>query len=501
MKILFVNFNLRATCGINHGLAVLSAVLKRNNHKVELIFLSEELGYGFDLQRIRRDILQVDPDVIGISLVETQRKYAIDFCKDLCSYCRGFVICGGPYPTMDPEGCLSLEGVSAVCIGEGEDALLELIAALECGSNYRNIRNLWFKLPDGSILKNKLRPFKNINELPPEDKELFDLNSLLRLKNFQLETMLGRGCNSHCSYCINHSYLEQYRHFCEERVTVKEYVRSKNKGTVLAEIKNAISNHPEIQKIAFIDDNFLGYQDLQNFCMRYDKEIGLPFICNVNPLSLDATKGRWLKDCGCEIIRLGVESGSERIKREILKRPISNQTIAEASQVASDLGLKTSFYNMMGLPTESREEVFETLRLNALLKPDIVKLMTFYPFKNTALYDLCARLDLIDYEKKETLDNYDTFSCLRFPHGHDLFLYKMQTAFNWVLNLYLDNTASSRYGALITAIEKMNEADWKQFDFASVDEEVSNEFKKRGILHYAKSINRSLAIKVPGDNA
>lgn len=498
MKVLFMNFNLGATCGINHGLAVLSAVLKKNSHKVELIFLCEELGYCFDLKRIRDDILSINPDVIGISLMETQHKYAVEFCKDLSSYYNGFIICGGAYPTMDPEACLAMPGVRAVCVGEGEETLVELIDALELGKDYKNIKNLWVKLPDGSIVKNKLRPFKSLTELPPEDIELFDLKKILPIKKFQLEAIIGRGCVHQCSYCINASYLEQYRRLGEEPFSANNFLRAKNLDTVLAEIKDAVSKHSEIEKIAFVDDNFLLHQDLKNFCMRFRREIGLPFICNVNPLSLDISKAKLLNDCGCEVIRLGVESGSERIKKEIMKRPISNQRISEASQIASDSGLKISFYNMIGLPTESKEELFETLRLNASLQPDFVKVMTFYPFKKTALYDLCETLNLIDCEKRETLDNYDTFSCLHFAKDYKLFLEKIQMAFNWYLNLFLNNIASLRYGELISMTEKMNEAGWKQFDFLSVDEEVSNEFKKRGILHYRKFINRSLAIKVPG---
>jgi radical SAM superfamily enzyme YgiQ (UPF0313 family) len=500
VRILFMDFNLNATPGINNGLAILSAVLKKNNHQIGLIFLCEELGYSFELSRIRQDILKAKPDVIGISLMETQLKYMVDFCNDLRTYYKGFMICGGPHPTMDPEGSLSIRGIDAVCVGEGDDALVELAAALEAGKDYKNISNLWFKLPNGLIIKNKLRPFKNLNELPAEDKELFNLDKILPIKNYQLETIRGRGCVYGCSYCINHSYLEKYLQLCEKAVTTKEYVRAKKMDTVLTEIKDTVRKHPQIQKIAFIDDDFLMYPDLENFCTKYREEIDLPFICNVNPLSFNFSKGKLLREGGCEVIRLGVESGSERIKKEVMKRPISNKSISRTSNGAIELGLGTSFYNMIGLPTETKEDILKTLRLNAALRPDFVKLMTFYPFKNTPLYNLCIKLNLIDINKRDSLDNYDTYTCLRFSPMHQLFLKKIQTAFNWYINLFLDNAASPRYKALIKTIESMTEDELEKFDFLAVDEEVSRNVRKKGVLHYSKFLNRSLAVKFPSEH-
>lgn len=498
MKVLFINLNIGSTAGINNGLAILSAVLKDKGHKVGLIFLCEELGYNFDLKRMKQDILKYGADVIGISLMEPQFKYMESFCEDLSNYYKGFVVCGGPYSTMNPEDVLSVEGVDAVCVGEGEDAILELVHALESGEDYTHIKNLWFKSNNGTIIRNKLRPFKDLNDLPPEDKELFDLDKILPLKNYQLEMVLGRGCIYRCSYCINQPYFDKYKSLCDRPVSVKEYIRMKNVDTAIMEIKDAISNHPRIKKIAFIDDNFIMYDSfLEEFLQKYKEEIGLPFMCNANPIVYNATKGRLLREAGCDDIRFGVESGSERVKKDIMNRPVSNRSVINVFKINKELGLMTSSFNMVGLPTETKEEVFETLKLNALIMPDTIKLMTFYPFKNTPIYDLCEKLNLIDYDKKFELDNYDTFTCLKFPPQHQLFLKKIQTAFNWYINLFLEDGTSSKYGELIKDIERMNEEEWDKYDFYAVDEEVSHNFRKKGVPHYSKFVNRSLAVKFP----
>lgn len=497
MKVLFINFNLGSTPGINNGLAVLSAMLKKEGHKVGLIFLCEELGYDFNRERIRRDIAGFGPDILGLSLMETQLKYAAELLKGIRQYYKGFIICGGPYPTMDPEGCLSLDGVDAVCVGEGEGAVCEVAEALASGADTSRIKNIWLK-KRGEVIKNRLRPFIDLNGLPPDDKELFDLERILPLKNYQLETMVGRGCIYQCSYCINESYVKKYRQLCERPVTMKDYIRFKRIDAAISEIKDTVARHPTIKKVAFIDDNFImdeGY--LSDFCAEYKKEVGLPFMCNANPVSYSASKARILKDGGCDDVRFGIESGSERLKKEILNRPIPNRKAEEAFRINRHLGLMASSFNMIGLPTETKEEVFETLRLNARVMPDTVKVMTFYPFKNTPIYDLCERMALIDYDRKYELQNYDTFTCLKFPADHRLFLKKMQACFNWYLNVLLGNEASEEYRKLTDRAESMDEPEWDGYDCRAADEEISRRMREENITHYSKFINRSLAVKFP----
>lgn len=430
--------------------------------------------------------------------MEPQFSYMKRFCNDLRSYYNGFVICGGPYPTMDTEEVLSVKGVDAVCIGEGEDALSELTDSLESGKDYRNIRNLWIMLPDGSIIRNRLRPFIDIKTIPPEDKGLFELDKIVPFKNYQLEMTLGRGCVYTCSYCINQSYLNKYNRLSEKPVNLRGYVRIKDIDAAIREMKDTLIYYPQIKKIAFVDDNVFMYDNfLEDFSKKYKEEIGLPFMCNANPMSFITSKAKLLKDAGCDDIRFGVESGSKRIKTEIMKRSATNRKVIETFKAAKALGMMTSSFNMIGLPTETKDEVFETLKLNAVIMPDSVKLMTFYPFKNTPMYDLCKNLYLIDNRKKETLDNYDSATCLKFPHYYQLFLKKVQTAFNWYINLFLNNSASAEYKKLVNMIEAMKADDWEQFDFYAVDREVSERLQKKGSMHYSKFINRSLAVKFP----
>ena len=116
-----------------------------------------------------------------------------------------FSVFGGPHPTFFPE-MIEKEGVDAVCIGEGEYAMLELMNRLEQGKPADDIQNFWIK-SNGTTKKNMVRPLiEDLDELPFLDRELMyegdkDLK-LSRNKGF----FAGRGCPYRCTYCFNHTH-------------------------------------------------------------------------------------------------------------------------------------------------------------------------------------------------------------------------------------------------------------------------------------------------------
>lgn len=73
----------------------------------------------------------------------------------------------------------------------------------------------------------------------------------------------------------------------------------------------------------------------------------------------------------------------------------------------------------------------------------------------------------------------------------------LQMAFNWYINIFLDNESSSYYEKLVAVIESMDEIEWKDYDFQSADKEASKQMRETGVLHYSKFVNRSLAVKWP----
>jgi len=86
---------------------------------------------------------------------------------------------------------------------------------------------------------------------------------------------------------------------------------------------------------------------------------------------------------------VGIESGSERILKEICNRQTQVEDLKKAFQIMKDANVRTTAYTMIGFPTETREEVFQTIELVRSVELDVSIMSIFFPFKGTPLRDLC----------------------------------------------------------------------------------------------------------------
>ncbi len=143
MKVLFIYPNLYAQVGFNYGIASLSAVLKQHGHTTSLININEKLGYPLDLSRIKKEVEDFAPDLIGFSLLTNQYRHALTIARSIKEYCSAPIVAGGVHTTMAPEETMRSGCFDFACRGEGEEALLELVSSLEKGEDTSGILNIW----------------------------------------------------------------------------------------------------------------------------------------------------------------------------------------------------------------------------------------------------------------------------------------------------------------------------------------------------------------------
>jgi anaerobic magnesium-protoporphyrin IX monomethyl ester cyclase len=248
------------------GLLYLSSTLRRAGHEVRLAVAAAE-----DPVAVAR---QWEPDVVGYSVYTGSQAYYRDLNLQIKAALPGVVsVFGGPHPTYFPE-FVEEPGVDAVCLGEGEGAILDLAAALEQGGPLANIDNWWFK-SDGEVERNPLRPLEDdLDRLPFPDRELlFDRDSLTRqsgIKHF----ITSRGCPYDCTYCFNHALGELYR-------GKGRRLRQASVGRVIEEVRGVRARYP-MQFVVFLDDLFIVHVEwLRELAERFPAEVGLPFFCNV----------------------------------------------------------------------------------------------------------------------------------------------------------------------------------------------------------------------------
>jgi hypothetical protein len=102
------------------------------------------------------------------------------------------------------------------------------------------------------------------------------------------------------------------------------------------------------------------------------------------------------KKSNFRFINIGLESGSERIRRDVLKRHYSNEDIIRTVRTAKKHGLEVGIYNLIGIPGETTKDFRETIRVNRACRPTWYLLSVFFPYPGTALFDTCIELGLLD---------------------------------------------------------------------------------------------------------
>ncbi len=353
------------------GPMYISAVLKRAGHSVRL-------AAGKTFEDVRRDVEDFKPDVAAFPVMTGQHRWALGMGRQLKKACGLMTLYGGPHTTFFPE-FIEEEGVDVICRGEGEDAVLELLDALDAGGDITGIGNLYVK-SGGKIFRNGIRNLRtDIDSYPFCDRELYA--SLRHAPDAGIKNVItSRGCVYKCTFCFEESMKNLY-------MNKGRYVRFRSVENVIGELREIKSGY-EPRTIYFCDDVFgIDRKWTYDFLERYKREIGLEFICLVRAdiVASDAEYAKRLFDAGCRIVFFGIETGSERIRNEVLKKQLSDAAIYKAAERLHGAGIKFRTYNILGLPDETFEDACETVRMNVRVKADYPWCSIFSPYPRTEL--------------------------------------------------------------------------------------------------------------------
>lgn len=381
------------------GLLHLSSVLRQAGHQVRLAVAAVE-----DPVAVAREW---QPNVLGYSVYTGSQTYYRDLNLAIKAALPGVLsVFGGPHPTYFPE-FVEEPGVDAVCLGEGEGAILDLAHTLERGEAPANIDNWWFKR-DGDVERNPVRPPENdLDRLPFPDRELlFERDSLTRqsgIKHF----ITSRGCPYDCTYCFNQALGKLYRGMARR-------LRQMSVGRVIEEVRGVQDRYP-LQFVVFLDDLFIVHVEwLRELAARFPAEVGLPFFCNVRANLVTAEKMALLKEAGCASVGMGLETGNEALRNAVLKRNLSNEQIVDASRLIREAGIRLLTTNMLGLPGGSLAHDLETLALNHACKPAYANAFLYQPYPRTELGEYARENGYVEGSLDEIDSSAWERSVLRF---------------------------------------------------------------------------------------
>lgn len=398
-----------------HSIMALSSILKREGIESILIYTN-------NLRSIKEQINKLKPDIVAYSLMYGSHRRYIAISKEIRKkYPSIYQIAGGPYTTFYPESIDEMN-LDAICIGEGDISLLNFVKS-RVNNSSNHVEGFHIK-DNGNIIKNPLvRLVDNLDSLPFPDRELFYSQDML-LKNQEFKSFLsGRGCPYLCNYCFNHKFNEMYK-------GKGDIIRKKNVNYFIEEIKETKAKYG-CQFIIFEDDIFILRKDwFYEFANKFKNNIGIPYICYASPNMIDGDVVKLLKETGCHIVRMAIETGSESLRINLLNRKIKNETIIKASDLIHSAGLKLSVSNMIGLPTETLENLNETIDLNIRCKPEHPTAQFFMPYPEMELTKIAINTGYFNNDLFSKLEkNTWKTTPLKFDRNTKLIMEKIQKLF------------------------------------------------------------------------
>ncbi len=383
------------------GVMYLAAALKRAGHEAHFFDIALEPAW-------RKRLLSLAPDVVAWSVITGSQRAWLDLNRELKQQLDFLSLWGGPHPTFFPE-FIEEDGVDAICVGEGEEVIVEIAETLERGKAIDGIANLHVDTPQG-VVRNPPRPLcQDLDNLPLPDRTILDRYPQYRCVSTRA-VIASRGCPYSCTFCYNSRLREMYS-------GTGRYARRRSVDAVIDECARHAED-PWVRQILFKDDLFAHKADfVAALADRWPRKVGLPFSCNVRADRMTEQIADDLARAGLRLVHFGVESGNDRIRREVLRRPISREALIDTARWFRERGVKVYTFNLLGIPGETPREALETLELNAEIGADIAMFSMFQPYPKTPLGERAVELGWIDAGETEFTTSFYRNSMKGLPEA------------------------------------------------------------------------------------
>lgn len=386
------------------GLGYLATAL-RKNHNVQIL---DGIKENMIPENFKEFLRENKFDVIGIQLftfhINAVKEY-IRVIKKVIPETK--IILGGPHPSCDPNNIFYyFPDANFAFRGEAEIGLAKLVDLL---SENENIKEQDLKEIPGLIFRDKENKTIVNNQIFMEDLDALGYPSwdLLKpdtyplaphgafFKNYPIAPIIiTRGCPFNCTFCAG-------------RLVSGRKIRRRSVGSVIQEIKELYHKYG-IREIHIEDDNFTFYRDLvMEFCEELKKNnLNISWVCP-NGVRLDTLDKELLlkmKGTGLYSLSVGVESGSDRVLAH-MQKSLNTEKIKEKVALIRENGLEVIGFFVIGYPTETRNDILDTIKFAKKLDLKRANFTIFKPFPGTPMTDKL----IADNELPEIQENWEKY--------------------------------------------------------------------------------------------
>lgn len=380
------------------GLCYLAAMVRQRGHEVKILDCLAEgykhqekrggnVVYGLSDDEILKRIESFSPQLIGCSaLFSCQSDMTDELCRLIKQHYEHIpIVTGGMHATVHPHELLASPAINFVLRGEADYTFADLVDALENHKDYSQIDGIGYKTVGGQVIVREKNFFiQDLDSIPFPARDLLSVDIyynaglahglvLKSKKNINLIT--SRGCPASCIFCTIHQLWG--RKF-----------RARTARNVLAELEQ-IKNQYGAEHIQFEDDNLTFDIERAKEIFRGMVEKKFNFSWNTpNGVALwrmDEEALRLMKKAGCYSVTFAVESGSQRVLTEVIKKPQRLDRVVPLIGYARKIGLNVGSFFVVGFPGETKAEIQETFQFPYKTKLDWAQFNIASPHFGTEL--------------------------------------------------------------------------------------------------------------------
>jgi len=375
------------------GILSVGSALKSYGLEVELINITEK-----EIDKTVFEIVAKNPLLVALSVMTgIQTKHSAEFSKKIKERSSLKILWGGIHPSLLPEQCLNESYIDFVIVGEGEETIVELTQKLERQESLSGLLGLGYK-ENGQARLDPCRPLINDLDQWPMDFSILDMEKYLyKLDKYKrvVAYKTSRGCPFNCAFCYN-------RAFNQSRW------RAWSIGRVVADIEYLKQKY-QIDAIKFYDDNF--FVDKAR-ALEILRRINLPSHLEIRIDMIDDELAKELKELKIFDLLIGVESGSDRLLNLINKK-ITVERIMLAIKSLAKYNVPASYSAIVGLPTETKKEFFDTVdllyKIYKIHPQAAFTLGAYMPYPGSAMYELAIKEGFRPPQRTEDWGRIDRF--------------------------------------------------------------------------------------------
>ncbi len=408
MDILFVDgFQQSSIITFPIGINLLSTIISKNsNYTSEVISFSDLIAekkvpdnilLEKDYETIVRYILNKSPKIVSFYTIERSYFISLIVAKNIKKIDKEIkIVFAGPHVSLCSLDTLkAFDFIDVVAIGEGEQNVISIIDYFNNREKIENIKGICYRKEDQIVYNEPTPLLENLDELPMLELNEDSLPFIIRIET-------GRGCPFNCTFCCTKTFW-------------KRKARMKSTDRIINEI-NYYMNKYNIREFDFIHDQFTAYKEKTlEFCRKIlDQGIDIEWSCSARADTLDKEIISLMAQAGCNKVLLGIETGSQRMQKEINKN-LNMSEVKDTIKLLDRHGIEMQVNFIYGFPTEEEEDLLKSLNLIRFCVEELL-------IQEATIYK-CAYLPgthIYFTQKNNLVFNEDNFYLFRYPaknHG------------------------------------------------------------------------------------